>query len=218
MKQNARVQAAIYDLFPQYTRKASEKPHQVFNEVINHFYNRYRYTWIVYDYARFHQRFVKVKILTKDGKRSQDQSSGQGKGVHAAHVARFGVNHELQKQDSEMYRFFLELLSVTENVPAAFNQGGIAYDIDKISYELLDSAKMDLNTWTIMFQNVLVKHFLNDQLLTLEGKGSSSIASVAHYTTDIISKGAEDFKKLMSDVEDALTNIKKSYESSEKQM
>lgn len=226
MKPNARVQSLIYNLFHRYTRTSSNNNQQkVFDEVINHFHNRYRYTWIVFEYARHHRKSLKFDILTKNGIRSQDQKSKQGPDVNAAHVARFCVNPVLQEEDPELCRFILQLLSVTENVPVSFNQGGIAHDIDKISYKMLDhdNAEMKLKTWTTWFLDVLAKHFLIDQISKQKNPkpiaAGSSISSVAHYTTDLINdkEGSEDFEKLLSGLVNDLKTIWESYDK-ERQM
>lgn len=119
-----RVRNATPSIFPHYTRVWPEntRANRQGNAAYNHIVNRFHYTWafirIVGDRLAAETR---MNIFEAGGVTRQDQASGQGATIHAAHIARARISERFRENYPRQYEVVADLSAITENMPRELN-------------------------------------------------------------------------------------------------
>lgn len=155
------LECVVHSILRRYCRlypATGSIPKQI-DALTNHIFNRYVYTWIVFNYVRYLGKKLKVNsIFIKGGSESKDiKSSGQGSDdVHAAHLARFRISSEFKASHGPESKFILTLLSLTENMHESVNIfHGVGGAIDLFSEGMIKGATGTVNFYTDGFVKML---------------------------------------------------------------
>lgn len=144
------VEDARQSIFPNYTREWPTESDRVgqYNAAYHHIINRFHYSWAFFrvfgDYLR--AEYV-MDIFVRGGVFYKDRKSGQGGGVHAAHIARARIKEAFESAHSRAYRIVASLCAITENMNNSNVFHTFDANIDFFSEYLLENPELDFDNY-----------------------------------------------------------------------